>query len=139
MKTIIEIYVGIWVIMLVFMLAISFTSVNAHVSQARRVFNDIKAEVQASNGAVLSTQSGGTQADSAGNEFVWDFETNKCTFKEDGFEFAYIISRQEYVKNSITEYDETFIYNDLYKVTLIYVYKVPFFGYQVYPITGFVY
>lgn len=139
MRTIVETYVGIWVIMLIFMLAIAFTSVNAHVSQARRVFNDIKAEVQASNGAVLSPSTGGTKVGASGNEYVWDFATNKCTFKEDGFEFAYIISRQQYKKNSITEYDETFIYNDLYKVTLIYVYKVPFFGYQVYPITGFVY
>ena len=53
MRQVVEAYVGLWIILTLFWVAIAFTSINLNVSQARKIVSDIKAEVQASNGSVV--------------------------------------------------------------------------------------
>lgn len=134
MKAMVEVYVGFWLLMLFMVLAMSFTSINLHVNQARRLYNDVKAELQASNGAICTEarkQSDGT--------YLWSFADNQCNISDDGFAVAYTVEQQYTTDEDIIDSDETWIYNNVYKLTVVYVYTVPFFGYQVYPMTGFVY
>lgn len=129
MKQTVEIYTAFLMLMLFMLLSMAFTSINLHVSQARTLYSSIKAEVQASNGVVV---------DDSG-EFAVSFEDNGCTFEKDGFQVAYIVERVQDSESSIHSYNESWIYNDVYKLTVIYVYNVPFFGRQIYPISGYVY
>ena len=41
--------------------------------------------------------------------------------------------------SNILAQNETWIYNDIYKISLVYTYSVPLFGTQVYPIEGYTY
>lgn len=129
MKQVIEAYVGLWIVMFLLMIAIAFTTINLHVSQARRIANSIKSEVQASNGSIV---------DSEGSDGILEGTSDKVINK-DGYQFSYIIKRQTVVDDSVTSEDETYIYNDIYKISLVYEYLVPLFGKQIYPIEMFAY
>lgn len=134
MKQVIETYATVWVIMLLFMLALAFTTINMNVIQARKIYNDVVAETQASNGLNVGSSnrlyySSAEQTDA----------TKRCTLANDGFQYEYSVIRQSIVDENKTAADETYIYNSLYKVSVKYEYFVPLFGKQVYPITGFAY
>lgn len=129
MRQSIEIYIGFMMLMLIMILLMAFTTINMHVSHARTLYNSVKAQVQASNGAIVPSS----------GEYSADFRKNGCTFKDDGFEVAYIVKRISSSSDSADQYNQTWIYNDVYRLDLFYVYNVPFFGCQVYPITGYVY
>lgn len=131
MKQVVESYAALFIVLILFLMGIAFTSINMNVIQARKIFNDIKSEVQASNGSIVDA-SGRYYYNSAdeSNAYVY-------SLSEDGYQFEYSIVRQSIVGNSIQSDDETYIYNDLYKVSLKYEYYVPLFGKQVYPMTGF--
>lgn len=126
MRTVVESYVGLWVIMLMLMLGIAFTSINMNVSQARKIASDIKAEVQASNGKIVDSTDiltgGGT-----------------ATLESNGYEYNYEIQRQSLVDLDKKEDSESYIYNSIYKIKLEYKYAVPLFGTQIYPIVTFAY
>lgn len=129
MRQTVEMYIGFFMLLLIMILAMAFTTINIHVSHARTLYNSVKAQVQASNGAMVDSS----------NEFTADFVKNGCTFRDDGFEVAYIVKRVSNSSDSAEQYNQTWIYNDIYRVDLFYVYNVPFFGRQVYPISGYVY
>lgn len=131
MKQVIESYAALFIVLILFLMGIAFTSINMNVTQARKIFNDIKAEVQASNGSIVDSSDRYyyNSADSS-NVHVY-------TLEKSGYQFEYSIVRQSIVGNSIQSDDETYIYNDLYKISLKYEYFVPLFGRQVYPMTGF--
>lgn len=125
MRQVVESYLVLWLVLLLLFLGIGFTSINIHTSQARRVYNDIKAEVQASNGTIVP-ESGlynGTQsaAETVGHDYI----------------ITYMIERQSLIDSAQADSDETFIYNDIYKITLVYTYAVPLLGKQQYAIVGF--
>lgn len=134
MKQVIETYAAVWVIMLLFMLALAFTTINMNVIQARKIYNDIVAETQASNGL---------NVDGTGRLYYSSTAPSDpnmlCTLANDGFQYEYSVIRQSLVDENKTADNETYIYNSLYKVSLKYEYFVPLFGKQVYPITGFAY
>lgn len=157
MKSVVDSYVGLWLIMVFLMLCIAFTSINLNVVQARRMYNDIKSSVQASNGAYVSDDGYFFQSNS-------NFPTNPSsiftaaglsgtptkvsatadqekTLAKDSYDYYYIIQRQDMtaVTGEKADLNETWIYNDLYKITFVYRYNIPLFGKQVYPIVGFTY
>lgn len=136
MKQVIESYVGIWIIMLLFILAMAFTIINLNVIQARKIYSDIKAEVQASNGSIIPE--GQNRAYVNSRNVVIDGE-RPYTIENGGYQYEYSIIRESIVDAGIQATDETFIYNSLYKVSLKYEYYVPLFGKQIYPITGYAY
>ena len=127
MRQIVETYVGMWIVMFVLMLGISFTAINMHTIQARRIYNDIKAEVQASNGA-LTGQDG---------KYVYNSENHNITLGNCNYAYTYTVSRQNVVNHNDMDRDETYIYNSIYRVNMVYCYNVPLFGLQVYPISGY--
>lgn len=128
MREIIESYVGMLVICIIFLLTIAFTSINMHTIRARKIYNDICAEVQASNGAVVPSDT---------NEFVYG--DNNIDLMRAGYDFKYRVRRISATgTNNKSEHNETFMYNDLYEVYLVYVYNVPLFGMQYYPMKGHV-
>lgn len=129
MKNTIELYTSFFMVVLFMLLAMAFISINIHIGHAKTLYNSLKAEVQASNGMYIPE----------GNELSASFAENGYTFKDDGFEMAYYITREYDSSEDITSYNETWLYNDTYKLTMIYVYNIPFFGRQVYPISGYVY
>lgn len=124
MKNVIESWVAVLVVLLIFILGVAFTSVNMHVLHARRVYNDIKAEIQASNGQIVG------DTDELIGSYKWDDDSAI-------YKYTYRITRQNTLASDMHEDDETYIYNELYKVELIYVYTVPYFGRLTYPLTGF--
>ena len=131
MKQVIESYAANFIILILFLMGMAFTSINLNVTQARKIYNDIKAEVQASNGAIVG-ESGRYYHNSTDES-----NTYKYRLDTDGYQFEYSVIRQSIVGNSIQSADETYIYNDMYKISLKYEYFVPLFGRQVYPMTGF--
>lgn len=133
MKQVIESYAAIFIILILFLMGMAFTNINMNVTQARKIFNDIRAEVQASNGAIVD--------DTGRYYYNSTDESNAYTYKisTSGYQYEYSIIRQSIVGNSVQSDDETYIYNDLYKISLKYEYYVPLFGKQVYPMTGFAY
>lgn len=126
MKQVVEGYIVVMGTALMIMLAIAFTGINIHVSQARRIYSDIKAEIQASNGAYIEESGLYTR-------------TSNTTLADDGFSFNYKVTRESISNGYITSNAETYIYNDIYRIELEYVYAVPIFGRQIYPITGYAY
>ncbi len=129
MRIIIESYAGIWVMLLLFIIAMAFTTININVGQARKIYNDIRAEVQASNGSVV---------DDTGR-FYYNSATDNVKSSTSGYQFEYSIIRQGLVDDNIQAGDETYIYNNVYKISMRYEYYVPLFGKQVYPMTGYAY
>ena len=148
MKSIIDSYIGLWVIMLFVTLCIAFTSINMNVVQARKMYNDIKSQVQASNGEILkynpATGAPKTSSDDPSTTTVWSKGTfpvgdaRRRTIEDNGYQYKYRISRVEMHSDQYAD-NETWIYNDLYKIEFVYYYGVPLFGLQVYPITGYTY
>ena len=132
MKQVVDSYAGIWVIMILFLLAMSFTIINMNTIQARKIYNDLKAEVQASNGAIVDDTNRYYFSSSEGSDPL-------ATLEDDGYQYECSIVRQNGLSDNISVDDETFIYNSLYKVSLKYEYYVPLFGKQVYPLTGYAY
>lgn len=131
MRQVIESYALILIIALIAMIAISFTSLNLNIVQARRIYNDIRAEVQASNGAIVPSSNNVLTSDPKymSNGFLTDHH----------YGFTYCITRQPItaVDANIASEDETFIYNSIYKIDFIYIYSIPIFGTQYYPISGY--
>lgn len=133
MKQVIESYSAIFIVLILFLMGMSFTTINMNVTQARKIFNDIRSEVQASNGAIVdSTDRYYYNSTDESNTYVYKLTTT-------GYQYEYSIVRQSIVGNSAQSDDETYIYNDLYKISLKYEYYVPLFGRQIYPMTGFAY
>jgi hypothetical protein len=137
LKNIIEGYIGIWIVMLLLYLCLAFTTINMNVVQAKNILNDVKAQVSASNGSIV---------DSSTNEYSYKSSDNSITLKNNGYSFEYKITRQSLYKDASgndvyddATRDNTFQYNNLYKIELKYRYVVPIFGTQVYPITTLVY
>ena len=129
MRQVIESYALILTLVLLSMLAIAFTSINLNVVQARRIYNDVRAEVQASNGAIVPVTGKYTsKPDYLSTEFTQSHH----------YGFTYTITREQITDHGIANEDETFIYNSIYKINFIYVYSVPIFGAQYYPISGYV-
>ena len=132
MRNVIESYAGIWVICILFIIGLAFTCINLNVTQARKIYNDVKSEVQASNGAIVPS-SGRYYYSSATDT------TNKYSLQGNGYQYEYSIIRKSVGTDNMRSADETYIYNDLYQISLKYEYYVPLFGKQVYPITGYAY
>ena len=133
MKQVIESYSAIFIVLILFLMGMSFTTISMNVTQARKIFNDIRSEVQASNGAIVdNTDRYYYNSTDSSNAYVYKLSTT-------GYQYEYSIVRQSIVGNSAQSDDETYIYNDLYKISLKYEYYVPLFGRQIYPMTGFAY
>jgi len=154
LKSVIESYIGLWLIMLFLMLCIAFTSINMNVGQARTIYNSVRAEVQASNGAVLLDNDGNGRSDWFPDATVSD--TNRdgvpdyfcynsyevvggANFDTSGYRYKWEIVALN-LDSGIDRADkETFEYNNIYQVKVTYEYVVPLFGKQIYPINGLAY
>lgn len=135
MKNIVEAYIGVWVLTILLYLCLAFTSINMNVSQARDIANDIKTQIKASNGSILTE-----------NTYTYKSKDDGITLKNNGYSFDYTITKQSLYtdENGQNVYadisnDNSFKYNDIYKVELYYRYTVPIFGTQLYPIKTLVY
>lgn len=127
MKALIESYIGVWFIMFLMLLALAFTCINMNVAQARKILSDIKAEVQASNGAIVPKDTGVYTSSSS------------ATLEDNGYTWDCNITRQSMLIDGAYEDGETFMYNNIYKISFKYEYYVPLFGRQIYPIETFAY
>jgi len=123
LRSVVDAYVGIWIICLVMLLAMGFTMINLHVSNARRIMSDLKAEVQASNGAMVPMTGIYTSDRKEGY----------------GYHYTFQIERQNILATDRELDGNSYIYNNIYKISLNYVYGVPLFGRQGYPIVEFAY
>lgn len=151
MKSVIESYIGIWLITLFVMLCIAFTSINMNVVQARNIFNSLRAEIQSSNGSFVPTDTNGFIYVSDGNVYdTGKYPTTQYTpsssngskeytLTNDGYAFMYTIQRQTAVDKDKQSSDETFRYDSIYELNLRYRYVVPIFGVQEYPLHSLVY
>lgn len=127
MRSLIEGYVAIMVIMLLVVLAMSFTTINMDVTAAKKIYNDVINEIQNTDGAILK-----------GTKYTYDENTGLYTYERVASNNAYkyyITVEKEDIGSEITNTGQTFIYNSIYKVNMTYVYYVPLFGKQTY-ITG---
>lgn len=131
MRSIIEAYVGVWSILLLIWIAIAFTGINMNVAQARKTYNDICAELQACNCdfTSFSAKHGGS-VDSNGN-----YTSN--IYKGTGYKYQFTVEFAD-VDRKYSANNETFIYNDLYKIKMNYDYGVALFGTFSYPQVGYV-
>ena len=145
MKAVVESYIGIWIIMFFLMLCMAFTSINLNIGQARNVYNSIRAECKASNGAIISDSDGDGLSDYIplaqvldANTLKYDSESANITISSNGYKYKYTITRLSLDDGINRADDETFKYNDIYQIDLVYEYSVPLFGRQVYPISGLI-
>ena len=127
--------------MMVFlMLCIAFTGINLNIAQARKMYNDIRSQVQASNGAFVDTDSNVYQFDA--NVAVQADGTptgdSMRTISANGYTYRVRIVRQN-LSSTVQDNNETWIYNDIYKIQFEYYYGIPLFGTQCYPIEGYTY
>lgn len=129
MKSVIESYVGVWIILIFTLLSIAFLNIHLNVMQARRINNEIKTEVQATNGSFVPTNT---------DIYIYKSSDAGISYENGNFyEYDYTVERCSAVNNK--DGGNSFIYNDVYKINLIYRYSVPLFGEQVYPITEYTY
>ena len=84
MKNVIEMYLGIWVIMILLYLCLAFTSINMNVVQARNILNTVKEEVRASNGGVLKDNL----------TYTVKSKDKGVTLANNGYSFEYKITKQ---------------------------------------------
>ena len=159
MRQVIESYALILTIALLSILAVAFTSINLNIVQARRIYNDVRAEIQASNGAIIPTddnfienhlyypytetisgQKMGSDATHCGNETGTYAKNGKDFMLAHHYGFYYKVSRTSMTPfdHDILREDETFIYNSIYRIDFVYTYSVPLFGRMVYPIYGYI-
>lgn len=129
MKSIIESYVGIWIILIFTLISTAFLNIHLNVIQARRITNEIKTEVQATNGA-------GVPIDT--NTYKYDSSEDNLSF-DDGSLYCYNYTIERCTITDKREEGQTYIYNDVYKINLNYHYIVPLFGEQIYPVTTYTY
>lgn len=122
MRQVIETYAIVWAVAIIMVLAIAFTSINMHTIQARKIYNDIRAEIQSSNGALVDSS---------------DTLELKKVVRENAYWYECKITRQTPVAHNKADDAETFIYNSIYRIELIYHYAVPLFGAQTYPLAGY--
>ena len=74
MKNIVEAYIGVWVLTILLYLCLAFTSINMNVSQARDIANDIKTQIKASNGSILTE-----------NTYTYKSKDDGITLKNNGY------------------------------------------------------
>ena len=142
MKSVVDAYIGLWLIMVFLLLCIAFTSINLNVIQARKMYNDIKAQVQAANGDFVDKTTNVFEYDSTDATHVSNqsHPEDIRTVGHDGYQYKYRSTRQALSASDIIQADnETWIYNDIYKIEFRYRYGVPLFGLQEYPIVGYTY
>ena len=90
MKNVVEMYIGIWVIMILLYLCLAFTSINMNVVQARDLLNTVKTEVSASNGGILKDKL----------TYTVKSKDNGVTLKNNGYSFEYKITKQSLYTDS---------------------------------------
>lgn len=101
MKNVVEMYLGIWVIMILLYLCLAFTSINMNVVQARNILNTVKEEVRASNGGVLKDNL----------TYTVKSKDKGVTLANNGYSFEYKITKQ----SLYTDKDGNSIYEDATK------------------------
>lgn len=140
MRQVIEAYALILTIALLSILAVAFTSINLNIVQARRIYNDVRTEVQASNGAIVPTDTNVYDSRKKPDGTLNHPYLTQEFLNEHHYCFMYTITREPLTPSdhNITQEDETFIYNSIYRINFVYVYIVPLFGRQYYPIVGYV-
>lgn len=126
MRQVIESYAIIFLLTIMTWIAIAFTSINMHTIQARRIYADLKSEIQASNGALVP-ESGELEFSQLDDAFR----------AKNNYGFKYKVTRQSIAGHDKHAEHENYVYSDIYKISFVYVYNVPLFGQQVYPISGF--
>lgn len=132
MKSIIDSYIGLWLIMMLMILGMAFTSINMNVIQARRIYNNVKTVVQASNGADITDEGTSYKSDNGDGTGI--------NMANNGYDYYYTISRKPLsAAEGLQANNETWIYNDIYQIDFTYEYYVPLFGKQIYPISGYTY
>lgn len=129
-KNVIEGYIGIWIFLLLFYLCLGFTSLNMNIVQARNLMSSIKAQVSASNGAIIPEGQ---------TEYTYDSTDNNISIANNGYEFSYTVTRESPLDIDAASENSGFIYNYVYRVTMYYKYHIPLFGRQTYPISVIVY
>lgn len=134
MKQLVEAYIGIWLLCILLWIGIAFTGINLHTAQARKTFNDIKAEVQACNGDLSAFHTISTS-----QNITYDAATDIYTYQGTSYHYDFKITQVSAGDSAYTASNETYIYNSLYKLQLDYYYAVPLFGGQVYPQIGYIY
>ena len=77
-------------------------------AQARKILSDIKAEVQASNGAIVPKDTGVYTSSSS------------ATLEDNGYTWDCNITRQSMLIDGAYEDGETFMYNNIYKISFKY-------------------
>lgn len=139
MKSVIETYVGIWIILLFTIISSAFLSAHLNVIQARRMCNNLKTYVQATNGSFITSNI--YQSDSKvedGTDLLRKSSSSPISFAHgDLYEYNYTIE-----KMSITDAKsegESFLYNNVYKIDFNYAYGLPLFGRQIYPMEVYTY
>ena len=97
MRQVIETYALIWFLMIMFLLGTAFTQINMHTSQARKIYNDIRSEVQASNGSIVDTT----------DRLYKSTSDNGYSLTSNGFEYEYspsnAIEAEERLKETKSE------------------------------------
>lgn len=132
MKQVVEAYIGIWILMVIMYICLAFTMINLHTTQARKIYNDIKAEISACNGDLEAYKN-------EHNGAILDENKNKLTYAsmvDNACLYTVTISKDA---REYQAANETYIYNDLCKIDLEYNYSVPIFGKQIYPLIGYAY
>jgi hypothetical protein len=130
MKNVIEGYVGIWIFLVLFYMCMAFTCLNLNVIQARNLMSSIKAQVSASDGAIIP---------SGEDSYTYDSLADGISIDENGYEFTYTVVRQNPIGLDKAADNSSFIYNYSYKISMKYSYHIPLFGYQTYPLSVIVY
>ena len=130
MKNVIEGYIGIWIFLLLFYLCLAFTSLNMNIVQARNLMSSIKAQVSASDGAIIPEGQ---------TSYTYKSTDHDISIAKNGYEFTYTVTRESPVDLTEASKNSGFIYNYVYRVSMRYTYHIPLFGKQTYPITVIVY
>ncbi len=146
MKSIVDAYIGLWIIMVFLMICVGFTSINLNIGQCRKMYNDIKAQVQAANGSMIDTTTNVYIVDSTNSldpsttGVVLLPDESVRTIKKNWYAYRYKITRKQLSSSNLKQADnETWIYNDIYRIEFYYWYGVPLFGTQEYKIVGYTY
>lgn len=158
MKLTLESWLGIMILILMFAIGIGFTSININVVNARKIYSEYIDLIEETDGAVLTSQISIGNSDiqkvsgrdawiiayncgddikfNFKNDNSWEVDTTGNNIRKEQKPVHYYLLVTKTTDTESNRQGQTFIYNNIYKVQMVYVYDTMLFGRQTYKIGG---
>ena len=153
MKSLISGYMSLLLLILNYGVSLAFVSINLNVSEAVKLYSEYNNLVQETDGAIITTliteRDSNIQEIDSGKSWLITFNCSVSVNNENGqvkysvvktdktkSNYYYVVINKETDNESDSRFGQTFIYNNVYSINLVYYYTVNLIGEQHYSVGG---